>query len=1616
MGRCIIGAVLVVAMLVNGVALAAADLPADDEGPRHIIVLIDDSGDMNRHATAIAHLVPQALFAGLPQIPDLPRYRPGRDFLSLAYYGVRKDDKDGCWHGRPVGTIDPKALFAWDDPQAHADNRMTLESFLSERLVEGGNAKSRYNPCRFQGKWSPIALAEALVMGSVPLPPGLVRRVIIVNLTNFIGNTLPSNDAAFLSQQGYRDYDRVIAALDDMKATFHLVAGGGPRVAHLVGREINGGPYLNTGSDNNKLHIAVSEVRPVAPDPGMLVEVPRRLEIGRRAVSKEQLRLVGGEGRPAVLRLVPDARLKPSRITWRYRDNTPDALGQVPRQRSGEKLLAACGIDSGPPKPQLVPLLDLAGLSEVMPPASAPHHEAHLALSVKFCVVAENYGHLEVATPEFAVDLLPEPIQSVPSSGVFLEFVERSGPLDDRRLTAMWSADTDVAGLSQADAARLIDARRRQWDLPINLALAAIAVAIAISVYRRTPGRPFMPELRWYPTGDVVVDLDAPAGTLLLAGMVEVTNPAEPSPAARLLRKTDQPMVLGRLIFDDHPLHSVGFDINARGAVAGFAASGGSESLDVESAAQFGHGSRTPVFFDRRVVHDFLMPDPPQSDGCTIKVNCSVRLTWDKGGVALTLPIQMVVLPERPREPVMSFVNDDNEHVYRNDGSPQIAVPVGALRLISAAKLQFALPFVGSYGLRATLRGVRQPDDAFVLEREVVEVPAKGRVDVPVLARCDVLRNPEMGSDTYGLRPVGPHSAQSSVEPAEVRIHRDRGKSDLVIGVDVGRRRWEARFNDADGHVWVAELDRDGNSLAEPVPLADGVWVLDWCAALNFPRRRGAGMALREILTLTLVNPARNGKGVVRGTASHDLVTEKGNVQLRLRSGAKLNDLLFLDGLDRSGMVELPEGAKPARIKVQFKADSLDTIEGARIDSGIATAQISLRADVVTDDNHRFERHLRLVVPLTMEELPSPNWLAIDFGTSAITAALGDGTGKVDLIKLQDIAQPGGTTFADRDKFNSEQTNHHCLPSYVVCDADLRQRAAPTNDYLPGFPGSAKFSLRPGDAGFIGLPATTRDLGERDARVIFSLKSWLGAGVSRYRFDDPLRHLVDDGREVQSTDILLDDLMHSAMAAIVEGYLQPGGKVADKVALTHPNTFTPHHCGRFLRIARRVMKDKLKIPLDDRIQLVSESDAVAYHYAAGRLRDREPPSGVERVLVYDLGAGTLDISIVCITWSCDGGAPFIDKWEVLWRFGVPVAGNYLDELLARRIHAALIDMFRNHEAFEYRFPVVSHNLTFGKEHEHRQAVHELWRSIRAVKQGDGRDRGPWTGDEPFCVQFLDVGGASSIVGLVASASNLHDYAQQPPDDKEGFWYSETDGVLNVCIPATTIRDDGLIHGYLDFITGDVLDEALAGAGLGGDGIDTLLISGRGALWPGLMDRVHSKFPKAQPHDFRKEDNGQGGMKGVVVAGAIEWQLVAAKARSIPPLRRPRLAALLPETRTLIPEEQWNRPIPFGHNKTLRLVQITHRHPDPHRDLAQGSLRRHFYVRLTPYDFDRETFWAGEQEFELRVEDLDDGNVEIGLLNGQGGVASVNGENFQAVDNVTVPWPVGRVLLSPVSDE
>ncbi|MBK8540754.1 MAG: hypothetical protein IPL60_12235 [Ardenticatenia bacterium] len=673
------------------------------------------------------------------------------------------------------------------------------------------------------------------------------------------------------------------------------------------------------------------------------------------------------------------------------------------------------------------------------------------------------------------------------------------------------------------------------------------------------------------------------------------------------------------------------------------------------------------------------------------------------------------VRPEDPRAPRIEFRQAsadgaDGRHYFAQD-SRQV---IGRFSLCSSANHGYAHAFVGEYSIQANCDGRPANQAAIQLQlagspeslASVISatIPPRDIIDLEVVLVCDGenVKNPWPASEAYTFQLIGPSEFGSEMGPKSVDVYRDPSRSEIQLFLEFQRRRWEIFWQD-ERPVYreIGEGDR-----------VVGEYVLNKLAGstsdsyeLLLPARR---IGFRRdtppttLFTLRVGNSARSGRGVVTVESKANLRIEASADStmptpdsLEMRTGAKgrlLDAVGIYVGENKEPEVTVHEGESPEERTVRIDTQNIERITTGRIPEDVCHVDVDMKILVRDDHGTETRRHLICRLPLTLEELPGPNWLCIDFGTSAIAVASGQDRVDFAVLPLQGMAPERGINFnyGSLDPENQEALRltggrrefARLLPSWLICDADWRMSGG-VPDRPAGYPGSGRYSLKPGEAGFVSLPATSKQLfgvdpEEAPGRIIYSLKSWIGMSSDWIKLEGRIEFENKHGERESSHLVPLDETVESGLRALNDAYLnqrmvtgsssvqQVTG--AHRIVMTCPNTFTPNQRDRLREIVFQAFKSDV-LPLRDRIQLMSESDAVAVYYCLER---SARPVGIERILVYDFGAGTLDCSLITVDWAVKTYHP--ESWIVEARTGVPVAGNHLDSIIARISHDMLEEL------------------------------------------------------------------------------------------------------------------------------------------------------------------------------------------------------------------------------------------------------------------------------------------------------------------------------------------------------
>lgn len=318
------------------------------------------------------------------------------------------------------------------------------------------------------------------------------------------------------------------------------------------------------------------------------------------------------------------------------------------------------------------------------------------------------------------------------------------------------------------------------------------------------------------------------------------------------------------------------------------------------------------------------------------------------------------------------------------------------------------------------------------------------------------------------------------------------------------------------------------------------------------------------------------------------------------------------------------------------------------------------------------------VIRTKVELLPTPEWLCVDFGTSAVVASYGD--------KLTDNRGEKMDILLDLKRAKTNLLRR-AYPREPLKQRDESESAAklissmmalnPDNegdyDELKPVAGFSKSALWFSPAsGMLAsndymLPCLKSMVGFK------SLPAALVTAISNVRFNYRKGSDAIEFNSYNSPLTRVETLFELVYKQLFHLYLEAASTEqerskcgnAQRLILTYPNTYTPLHLKKVREIAARQLPDLRIDNCDDRknyLRFLSESDAVAFYYLSRRnsLRSKYvlPDSFDRNILVYDMGAGTLDLTY--IVKASENAETIID---IRGKIGVNKAGNYVDYVL-----------------------------------------------------------------------------------------------------------------------------------------------------------------------------------------------------------------------------------------------------------------------------------------------------------------------------------------------------------------
>ena len=342
------------------------------------------------------------------------------------------------------------------------------------------------------------------------------------------------------------------------------------------------------------------------------------------------------------------------------------------------------------------------------------------------------------------------------------------------------------------------------------------------------------------------------------------------------------------------------------------------------------------------------------------------------------------------------------------------------------------------------------------------------------------------------------------------------------------------------------------------------------------------------------------------------------------------------------------------------------------------------------------------IIYIKLQKQPNPECMCVDFGTSAIVAGLSDANRNIkylDLKKIKDslllAAYPGDDSSKRRndDEDRPFISSSICLNPQYFMESGKRDFRYVTNKETDERTAASEYKLYPiwfsPGVGVINLeyqiPCLKMIVGYNHIPDIFrpdSIKN-----ILRWTYRDETARCQENkeglvnlltegfGGTLNYSELLhIENLFRQVYRQLFIHYLKINRISANKIVsrqinqlvLTVPNTYTPYNIDTIRNIARETMPSIYP----ECLTMVSESDAVACYYLLKRQTffksavmnesRREQLMQKENVLVYDMGAGTLDLTLFTI--ECPNNTEH--TIDIKKKMGVNIAGNYLDYTIA----------------------------------------------------------------------------------------------------------------------------------------------------------------------------------------------------------------------------------------------------------------------------------------------------------------------------------------------------------------
>lgn len=286
-----------------------------------------------------------------------------------------------------------------------------------------------------------------------------------------------------------------------------------------------------------------------------------------------------------------------------------------------------------------------------------------------------------------------------------------------------------------------------------------------------------------------------------------------------------------------------------------------------------------------------------------------------------------------------------------------------------------------------------------------------------------------------------------------------------------------------------------------------------------------------------------------------------------------------------------------------------------------------------------------LCVGVELEEIIDDNIYSLDLGTTGIVMAK-EQNGKISLLKLKD---------KENDAIENDP---HILSSIVLLKKHQKVNAKQENNLDESTGYVDEFELAPYKSDYMG---------DKGYHVIVPSKFIIGQDKIPFENDINDGYINAFGYTIPYSKKEGRKSCKQIIGCLYKHIFKDKIENADrlhikKLVVTYPNTYSQEN----IEGVKQILIEEVKL-LPQNVSFIPESDAVAAYYFSYRIDHgdffKNGEEKKETVVIYDMGAGTLDVSVVEFVSDDSGNITASIKKKI----GIPIAGNYLDFMLYKQL-------------------------------------------------------------------------------------------------------------------------------------------------------------------------------------------------------------------------------------------------------------------------------------------------------------------------------------------------------------